>query len=86
MRSRHHAQCMHALQPHALVGGAALVNYRGRGLIGGRRGGGSNEQNKLPRDPPLICAQIGCPMLPLDCVSFIYMTSPSCGVTKTTSL
>ena len=78
---------MHALQPHALVGGATLVDYRGCGLIGGRGGGGvSNEPNELPLDPPLICAQIGCPMLPLDCASFIYMTPPSCGVTKTTSL
>ena len=51
-RWRHHAQCMHALQPHALVGGATLIDYRGCGLIGGR--GGSNEPNELPLDPPLI--------------------------------
>ena len=36
MRSRQHAQRMHALQSRALVGGAALIDYRGCGLIGGR--------------------------------------------------
>ena len=51
-RSKHHAQCMHALQPRALVGNAALIDNRGCGLIGGR--GGSNEPNKLPLDPPLL--------------------------------
>ena len=43
---------MHAvLQPCALVGGAALIDYRGCGLIGGR--GGSNEPNEPPLDPQL---------------------------------
>ena len=48
---------MHALQPHALVGGATLVDYRGCGLIGGR-GGGSNEPNELPLDPPLYVLRL----------------------------
>ena len=42
---------IHALQSHALVGGATLIDYRGCGLIGGREG--SNEPNELPLDPPL---------------------------------
>ena len=42
---------MHALQPCALVGGAALIDYRRCGLIGGR--GGSNEPNEPPLDPQL---------------------------------
>ena len=32
---RDRAQRMHALQPRALVGGAALIDYRGCGLMGG---------------------------------------------------
>ena len=49
---RHHAQCMHALQSRTLVGGTALIDYRGCGVLGRR--GGSNEPNEPPLDLPLI--------------------------------